>query len=599
MKSALFAPEEKIFAAQAVSPGIAIGRVFCRSVASPVETAIRKIEPEAVQDELDALTAAVSATTADITQLHAELKSKLDNGDADIFNSHLMLLADPGLLKDVRRLISREYYSADAAYFTASEKYASALGEMPDEYFRERAADVRDVAQRVLNHLRKTQQQRNVPEDKRIIFAHDLAPSETATLDRSKVLGFALECGSITSHTAILARSLHLPAVVGLPHEALENITAADRVILDGFSGKIIINPQKRTEEAYRLKADAAGKFYSSLQRDNAVQAETLDGFTVQLGVNLESLDNLAESQECGANGVGLFRTEFLLFNRTVPPGEEEQFEVYKSLMLGNERKPVIIRTFDIGGDKSANIQGRTFEANPFLGLRGIRLCLREQRELFKTQLKALMRAAEFGDLRIMLPMVSVPEEIFETRNIMLELQKELTAEKKSFARSVKLGVMIETPAAALLVDRISAVVDFLSIGSNDLVQYTLAIDRSNERVAYLYQPSHPVILQLIARCVEAARRHNIWVGICGQMAGEVELTPVLVGLGVHELSMSPSSIGAVRRVIRSVKLHDAEILASQVLECTTAEEAIEMSRAMLWRVAPELAQNLLSEVKL
>lgn len=588
---------ERVFAALPVSPGVAIGRAL-RYGTSSAEPEKRLIDADDTENELAALDLAIRNTRQDIARLHADLKQKLDSESAEIFNAHLMIVSDPGLLKDAKKLIREELFCAEYAFFTAAARYARVLREMPDEYFRERADDVRDVALRVVGQLQKEKDSSGgASEGKRIIFARDLAPSETASLDRNLVLGFALENGSMTSHTSILARSLHLPAVVGLPPEAMSELSAADRVIIDGYSGKVILNPEKRTEETYVLKAEAAGKFYSGLQRDHALQAETRDGFTVQLAANLSSLDNLDEVKSSGAQGVGLFRTEFLLFRSSALPGEEEQFEIYRDLMLANEHKPVIIRTFDVGGDKFAPAFGKPQEANPFLGLRGIRLCLREQRELFRAQLKALLRAGEFGDLRIMLPMVSVTEEIFETRNLILELHKELAAEKKSFSKQCKLGVMIETPAAALLVDRISAVADFLSIGSNDLVQYTLAIDRSNESVSYLYQPSHPVILGLIARCVAAARRHNIWVGICGQMAGEVELVPILLGLGVNELSMECSSIGAVRRLIRALYLHQAEDLAAQVLECSTAAEALELSRRLIRSADPELADNLISEI--
>ena len=362
-------------------------------------------------------------------------------------------------------------------------------------------------------------------------------------------------------------------------------------VVIDGFTGKLILNPEPRTADTYRLKAEEAGRFYSNLRRESMLMPETADGFLVQLAGNLDTDSGLKELTQAGACGVGLFRTEYLFLNRRTSPTEEEQFEIYKKMLSATEGRPIVVRTLDAGGDKIVSHFDRTPEQNPFLGLRGIRLCLRERPDLLRTQLRALLRAGVFGNLKVMLPMVSCMAEVTEVRFLIAELQKELKREKKEFVSRLSVGAMIETPAAALQTDRLAEVVDFFSLGTNDLVQYTMAIDRSNERVAYLYQPSHPAILELIARTVRAARRHNIWVSVCGQMAADPVYTPLLVGLGVHELSMEANAIGAVRRVVRGLYLHEAEAAARAALNAGSAEEALAISRALLRKVAPQVAK--------
>ncbi len=587
---------EETFQAIPVSPGIAIGRVFVfrgrtDRTAIPEDTAI---SPSAIEDEIKRYRDALEATRAELTELREEIRRQLNTAEAGIFDAHLLIVEDQVLNSEVEKQIRDEAKSADYAFYRVSEHYISVLSKMPDEYLRERAADIRDVANRVFSHLASGGSGRlDTLTDRRIVVASDLAPSETAQLDREKVLGFAIESGSATSHTAILARSMRLPAVTGLPHGLIERLRAADKLIINGFDGKVILNPTSRTEDAYRLKAEEAGRFYSDLRRESALMPETMDGFAVQLAGNLDAVVQTGELKEAGACGIGLFRTEYLFLNREIPPDEEEQYEVYRSLLVATENRPVIVRTLDIGGDKLSAAMHHAPEQNPFLGLRGIRLCLRERRDILRTQLRALLRAGVYGSLRIMLPMVTLAAEVREVREMIRELQQELAREKLEFASSIPVGAMIETPAAALQAEKIAQTVDFFSIGTNDLVQYTMAIDRGNERVSYLYQPAHPVILESIARCVRAARRHHIWVGVCGQMAGEPEYTPLLVGLGVHELSMDSEAIGPVRRVIRALYMHEAETAARQALEAESAEEALAISLKLLRRAAPEIAALL------
>ncbi|MGE4564972.1 MAG: phosphoenolpyruvate--protein phosphotransferase [Victivallaceae bacterium] len=587
---------EETFQAIPVSPGIAIGRVFVFRSRSDRATAPEdmSVAAEAIEDEVRRFHAALESTRAELTELREEIRRKLNTGEAGIFDAHLLIVEDQTLNSEVEKKIREEAKTADYAFYEVSEHYIAVLAKMPDEYLRERAADIRDVANRISAHLAPDGSGRlDTLTDRRIVVASDLAPSETARLDREKVLGFAIESGSSTSHTAILARSMRLPAVTGIPHELLDRLRADDKLIINGFDGKIILNPNSRTEDAYRLKAEEAGRFYSDLRRESTLMPETMDGFVVQLAGNLDAVAQAKELREAGACGIGLFRTEYLFLSRSILPDEEEQFEVYRSLLVATENRPVVVRTLDIGGDKLASALHHVAEQNPFLGLRGIRLCLRERRDILRTQLRALLRAGVYGSLRIMLPMVTLPSEVREVRDMIRTLQQELAREKLEFASVIPIGAMIETPAAALQAEKIAASVDFFSLGTNDLVQYTMAIDRGNERVTYLYQPAHPVILESIARCVRAARRHNIWVAVCGQMAGEPEYTPLLVGLGVHELSMDAEAIGPVRRVIRAMHMHEAEEAARAALAADSAEEAVEISLRLLRRVAPEIAALL------
>ena len=405
------------------------------------------------------------------------------------------------------------------------------------------------------------------------------------------MLGFAVETGSAVSHTAILARSMRIPAVTGVPRNVIEQLSAADTVIIDGFHGRLILFPAPRTEEAYRLKAAEADKVFSAM-RNSAMRPEMKDGFEIQLSGNIESAADLSELRAVGAWGVGLMRSEYL-FNRPQLPDEETQLAEYKEILANCSGQPVVIRTLDVGGDKFFSAVPRSREQNPFLGLRGIRLTLREQQDVFRTQLRALLRAGVYGDLRIMLPMVTNPAELDETRELIKSCQADLAGEGKEFVRQIMLGAMIETPAAALTAHALSEKADFFSIGTNDLTQYTLAIDRSNDRVSYLYAPSHPAVLKLIALTADAAAKRGIPVCVCGQMAGDPRYTALLAGLGVHELSMDAGAIGGVRRVLRGITMADARQAAAQALAAPDAQTALQASCRLLERSAPDLAALL------
>lgn len=592
------AQQEKVFQVTPISPGIAIGKTLKIGGSHIIDRVEERYIAEGeIKTELEKFHSALELTKNSVRSLKDKLKDKLASSDAEIFDTHLMILEDMALVNDIERLIKSQLKSAESAIYEASEHYVKVLEEISDPYLRERAADVRDVRSRVLEkfHQNEGNSLDNKIIDRRIIIADELTPSETAHLPADKVLGFAVNIGSPTSHTAILARSMRMPAVVGMPPEMMM-LDPDTEIIIDGFAGRLIVNPEKRTLEAYTLKAREANKFYSSLLEDAELLAETKDGFLVQLGGNIEKLEDVPELKKAGGEAIGLFRSEISFLAAPEPPSEDEQFELYKNLLSSMDGKMVVVRTLDIGGDKLNDNVFRHQEQNPFLGLRGIRLCLKAKQDIFRTQLRALLRAGVYGDLKIMLPMLTSVHEIVEVRKIIEELKTELKAEKLDFTSKISIGAMIETPASALLVEHIAPLVDFLSIGTNDLVQYTMAIDRSNDLVTYLYQPANPAILELIGRTVIAAKENNIWVSVCGQMASDPLYTPLLLGLGVNELSMDSASLSIIRRVIRSLKMSEAEYLASEALKCKSSVDVRRMSVELLRKTVPEIADLIIMQ---
>ncbi len=580
----------------AASGGYAIGRVcFVRHDESfYVEPLDRSIDPAEVQSEIAQFYSALDVARNEILAIQEELRGRADERDVSIFDAQLLITDDRMLTREVEQMISESLKSADYAFFKVVEKFVAAISMMPDSYIKERTADIRDVAARIMHHLQNRAGKSIQYDDQRIILARDLTPSDTAALDRRRVLGFVVETGSASSHTAILARSMQLPAVLGVPGDFLEQVKDNDMLVLDGYSGRLILNPSRETEAAYRRKKEETLMFFHKLTEEKRLSAETRDGFVVQLSGNIEKVEDIDTVHEFGGCGIGLFRSEYMFLNSSGLPSEEEQLDVYCTLLEKMKGEPVIVRTLDIGGDKLDQALQRYAEPNPFLGLRGIRFCLKERRDIFRTQLRALLRAGCFGNLKVMLPMVTCVEEILEVRKFIHELEDELRDEHIEHALHLPIGAMIETPAAALLAGQLAKVVDFFSIGTNDLVQYTLAVDRTNERVNYLDHPTHPAVLTLIANTIAMAHRHNIPVSVCGQIAGDPKFTPLLVGLGVHELSMPPAQIGPVRRVVRKLQMADAELAAMQVLECETPEKALDISVKMLRDTAPEIADLLI-----
>ena len=584
--------KEKVYHGIGASPGIAIGKVLLikEHSTSYVKPSEINITVEQIETEIQRFEDSLNKTRQELEELQKRVLNKLQAHEASIFDAHLLIVDDQMLQHEVQDCISNQLITAECAFFKTMERYVTAISVMKDAYIKERVADIKDVASRVLSNLQET----NRPvldylEGMRIIIAHDLTPSDTVLLDRDKVQAFAIESGSNTSHTAILARSMQIPSVVNIQGNIVDELENNDDIIIDGFIGTVIVHPTEKTRKAYQLKAKEEGRFYIDLIRESRLRPETLDGFTVQLASNIETLADIQIAKKFGTSGVGLFRTEYMYMGNKELPTEEAQVETFTSLIKEMNGEPVIVRTLDIGGDKYCENLSLRKEANPFLGLRAIRLCLQECQDVFRTQLRSLLRAGAAGNLKIMLPMISCIEEVIQVQKIIEELKAELTKEKLPFNRDIEVGIMIETPAAALLAEHFAKIVDFLSIGTNDLIQYTIAIDRDNERVSYLYEPTNPAILHLIQKVVEAAKKNRIWVSVCGQMAGSPQYIPLLLGMGVHELSMVPMSLGAVRRIIRKLNMHEAEVAAEKALQCSNAQDALNVSLELLKKIEPEV----------
>lgn len=584
--------KEKIYHGIGASPGIAIGKVLLikEHSTSYIKPEDVSITPDQVETEIEKFDKALDKTRNELEDLQKRVQNKLLAHEASIFDAHLLIVDDQMLQNEVQDGIRNQLTSAECAFFKIMERYITAISVMKDDYIKERVADIKDVASRVMANLRETNRPAlDYLENMRIIIAHDLTPSDTVLLDRQKVQAFAIESGSNTSHTAILARSMQIPSVVNIQGDIVNKIENDDDIIVDGFIGTVIINPSEKTRKAYQLKAKEEGRFYIDLIRESRLRPETLDGFTVQLASNIETLDDIQTAKKFGTSGVGLFRTEYMYMGNKELPTEEEQVETFKTLIREMNGEPVIVRTLDIGGDKYCENLSLRKEANPFLGLRAIRLCLNECQDVFRTQLRALLRAGAIGNLKIMLPMISCVQEVLQVKKIMEDLKAELTKDGLPFNRDIEVGIMIETPAAALMAEHFAKLVDFFSIGTNDLIQYTIAIDRDNERVSYLYEPTNPAILYLIKTIVEAAKKNRIWVSVCGQMAGSPQYVPLLLGMGVHELSMVPMSLGAVRRIIRKLNMHEAEVAAAKALQCSKAQDALNISLELLKKIEPEI----------
>ncbi len=600
LPGAAAAPVEKkevLFHGFPASPGICRGRVL---VFGAAHTDFHEIDPIPIAaSEVDAEVArflsAIEKTKSEIKTIQDRMQKTIEKRDAKIFDAHLLIVGDKLIHKEVISRIKNGLCNAQSSFLLTIQKYLDAIAGTNDTYLNERAGDIRDIANRILRNLNGDKDGGpsldNLPENT-VVIAHDLTPSDTAMLDRKNILGFAIETGSKTCHTSILARSLRIPAVVGMRNIA-GKFANGDEVIVDGFLGMVIRNPSRETLAFYREKISRKDELYSILQKESSRAAETTDGYRVKLCANIEGADDLEEVSRCGAEGIGLFRTEYLFMNTPVAPDEETQYQIYAKLLRAMRGRAVTIRTVDLGGDKLdfASVSA-TREPNPFLGLRAIRLC-HEKPQLIRTQLRALLRAGTEGDLRIMFPMVSSLSEIEELLSIRDEIMEELKNENVPFDPKVKIGAMIEIPSACLIADALAAKVDFFSIGSNDLVQYTLAVDRLNERVAYLYRPSHPAVMELIRLTVEAAKKHRIPVCVCGEIAADPRFTPILLGLGVLELSMSPNALAEVRGVIRKTSMLASEQLAKIALTSADPEDVMVLAKEHIQAVAPDIASIL------
>ncbi|MDA7505556.1 phosphoenolpyruvate--protein phosphotransferase, partial [Verrucomicrobia bacterium] len=514
-----------------------------------------------------------------------------DSQDADIFEAHLLVLEDQALIDETTKLVECDLCNVEYAYQKVANKYAKALESMEDDYLRERAVDLRDVSNRLLSHLLGHAEEDYLYNSMRepcIVVGHDLTPSTTVMLDRKMVLGFATDVGSKTSHTAILARALKIPAVVGL-HNISSKIESGQGILLDGHNGKVIQNPSDQTLFEYghiiRKNEDQDVR----LAKVRELAAVTLDGHEVTLAANLDQASEATDVTKYGAEGVGLFRSEYLFLNRSTWPDEDLQTGVYAQVAEALSPDPIIIRTLDLGADKLSTLtRTNGEEPNPALGWRAIRYCL-DHREIFKTQLKSILRAGSKRNIKIMFPMITTLSELDQALELLEESKQSLRQEGKPFDAGMKVGVMIETPGAVMIADTLASKVNFFSIGTNDLIQYSLAVDRTNDKIAHLYNPTHPGIIRSIRQVIVAAHKAGIHVGICGEMAGEPDFVPLLLGLGVDELSASAPLIPQVKYLIRRLKIEESRALAEQALTMQYSHEILEASRALMQRVAPEI----------
>ena len=561
------------------SPGIAIAKAF---VYDKVEVEVTEKKVDDPEAEVARLQAALEKSKEQILKIKEKAARDLGEEEAEIFEAHAMVLDDPEFVDSITAEINTNGVNAEFAVKTVTDRFFEMFDMMDDPYFSARAADIRDVGTRVLNNVMGVE---NVDisclDEDTIIVADDLAPSDTAQMDKARVKGFATNIGSRTSHTAIMARSLEIPAVLGLG-----DITAAvkngDTVVVDGLKGQAVINPTEDELAAYKKQQEDYQAYIKELAELKELEAVTTDGHKVELVGNIGSPNDTDGVHKNGGRGVGLYRTEFLYMNSDTMPDEEKQYEAYKAVIESFDGDPVIIRTLDIGGDKKLPYLPLEEEMNPFLGFRAIRLCFREV-DMFKTQLRAILRASAFGNALIMFPMISGVSEVRQAKGILAECMKELDEKGQAYDKNIRVGVMIEIPSAAVTSDIIAREVDFFSIGTNDLCQYTLAVDRMNQEVSYLYNPLHPAILRLVKTVIDASHaREGLFTGMCGEMAGDPMATLILLGLGMDEFSMSASSIPQVKKIIRSVSYEDAKAIAEKALNLETGEEVKEMVQAKI-----------------
>lgn len=585
-------PGERVLKGIPVSAGVCHGKVF---LLRKTEFAIPEtpVPDTDVPHQVHRFEQALVATRQEILEVQKKVSNALGAKDASIFEAHLLVLEDPTLIESVTNLIQQKKIAAESAFHQFAEKYTATLAAIDDDYLRERAADMRDVTARVMSNLLGHPQQelRNLTEPC-IVVAEDIPPSMVATLDKTKVIGFATDVGSKTSHTAIMARSLQIPAVVGL-QDASGKVENGAHVLVDGYNGVLVVNPTDQTMFEYGQLVRRHVSMEEKLKDIQALPAVTLDGAKVTLAANIEQTSDIDAVKFYGAEGVGLFRTEYLFINRESLPTEEEQYLSYRKVAAELKPAPVVIRTLDLGGDKFLSHLALPQEMNPFLGWRAIRFCL-EEKDIFRAQLRAILRASAEGNIKMMYPMVSCVDEILKANGFVEEFKAELRAEGKEFDEKMEIGIMVEIPSAALAANILAKHVNFFSIGTNDLIQYSLAVDRLNEKIAHLYEPTHPAILHLIKMTAEAAKKNGIWCGVCGEMAGDPMLTPLLLGLGVDELSAAPPVLPWVKLLIRRLKMSDAKELAEFALNCESGKEILERSRALAQSVAPGLFDHSL-----
>jgi len=576
----------------AVSGGIGIGKVLTISK-DELSIPKRKIAHDEISREIYRLEEALIATRREISNLQKKISKEIGFDHGRIFEAHFLVLEDRVLIEDVIKQIKNKKINVEYAFSLSVKKYVDTLLRLNDEYLRERVIDIEDIARRVLRTMLK-EKATSLSElkEKVVVVAHDLAPSQTASLPKENILGFVTDIGGRTSHTAIIARTLRIPAVVGT-ETATENVKSGDKIIVDGSSGEVIVAPTDKVLKEYEKKSTLYAKEIKAIHIPKALRAVSKDGKELIVSANIELPEELPLVKQYGAEGIGLYRTEYIFLGRRDLPSEEEQYEAYRAVAKRVKPHPVVFRTIDIGGDKFLSRPEVPHEMSPFLGWRAIRFCLARP-EIFKAQLRAILRASVEKNANLMFPMISGIEELKSAKNILEECKQELRKENKRFDEKLPIGTMIEVPSAALTADALAKESDFFSIGTNDLIQYSLAVDRANEKVAYLYEPGHPAVLRLIKQVIEVAHENRIWVGMCGEMSGEPIFSFLLLGLGLDEFSMSPPQIPKIKELIANVSFKEARGIALKALNLLTAKEVESYFQGELKRILKDKFHHIL-----
>jgi len=555
----------------AASQGISFAKAY---VFVEPDLSVKEVKIEDVEAEVKRFEDAIEASKKELTIIKENALASLGADKAAVFEAHLLILDDPEFMGTVKTDIESKVINAEYAFKETSDMFISMFEAMDNEYMKERAADIRDVSKRILAHLLGVDLPNpSLIDEEVIVIAEDLTPSDTAQLNKKYVKGFATNIGGRTSHSAIMARSLEIPAVVGTS-SITEDVKNGDVLILDGLDGVVLVNPDEATTAEYKekhAKFEAQKAEWAKLVTEKSL---TKDGHEVILAANIGTPADLEGVKNNGGEAVGLYRTEFLYMGRDQLPTEDEQFEAYKAVLEGMGDKPVVVRTLDIGGDKELPYLDLPKEMNPFLGFRAIRLCL-EEKDLFRTQLRALLRASVYGKLCVMFPMIATVQEFRAAKALFLEEKEKLVAEGVAVSNDIELGIMVEIPSTAVIADTFAKEVDFFSIGTNDLIQYTMAADRMSEKVSYLYQPYNPAILRLVKNVIEASHKEGKWTGMCGEMAGDSLAIPLLLGMGLDEFSMSATSILQARSQIKNLTFAEMKELVEKAVMCATTEEVL------------------------
>ena len=573
------------------APGIIVGKAY---IFGKEDLSVEKndITEDQVPLEISRFEDALIQTRQEIIALQKKIAQEIGSEHGEVFDAHLLVLEDRMLIEEVISRVKKEKLGIDYIFSEVLKRYASVFSRIEDEYLKERISDINDVGRRILRNLfGKKRKGLSDLEEEVVVVAHDLSPSDTATMHKNKVIGFVTDIGGKTSHTAIMAKSLEIPAVVGL-EIGTERIKNGDKIIVDGSSGVVIVAPDPDTLKKYEVQEKKIRGLSEHLVAIRDLPAQTKDGRLVSLAANIEFPEEIPTVLQHGADSVGLYRTEYFYMNRNGLPTEDEQFEAYKNLGPSFGDKPVIVRTLDLGGDKFISQFDLPKEMSPFMGWRAIRFCLARP-DVFKTQLRAILRASAFGNLKIMFPMISGIEELRQAKALVEESKQELKQKNIKYNPTIEIGAMIEVPSAALTSDILSREVSFFSIGTNDLIQYALAVDRTNEKIAYLYEPTHPAVLRLIKNIIESGHKSGIWVGMCGEMSGDPSLAILLLGLGLDEFSMPSANILEIKNVIRNVTMAQAQAIAKEALSLSTGTEVDDFLKKKLREILPDMYEGV------